>query len=391
MIACVNLANLLLGSGLGLLLAWWGLDALTALAPSRIPGLGDVAINGWVLAFTLGAGVLTGVVTGMVPSLLASREGAALALRTGGQGLAGARGQQRLRGALVCMEVALSLILLVGAGLLVRSFGTLMGTERGFETENRLAASVSFPPGSSREEGIAFVHQLWPGEDPEGRIVTLWAGQDDTPGEVVGVVEDMRERGIDEGPTLAVYMPYLNNRFGPDLVVHTAGDPLAGLPALRAALAEFDPNLPLSGITTLEEMVGRSVGSQRFVMVLVSLFAGLALLLALAGVYGVLAYTVARQAPEIGVRMALGVTRGRILRKVILQAMVPAALGLVAGLGGALALSRLLATLLFEVEPGDPGTYAMVAATLLAAALVSAWLPARKAARVDPVLAFRAV
>jgi putative ABC transport system permease protein len=134
MIACMNLANLLLGSGLGLLLAWWGLDALTALAPSRIPGLGDVAINGWVLAFTLGAGVLTGVATGMVPSLQASREGAALDLRTGGHSIAGARGPKRLRGALVSGEVALSLILLVGAGLLVRSFGTLMGAERGFET-----------------------------------------------------------------------------------------------------------------------------------------------------------------------------------------------------------------------------------------------------------------
>ena len=231
--------------------------------------------------------------------------------------------------------------------------------------------------------------ELWPGEDPLGRTITLWAGQTEQPGEILGVVGDMRERGLEDGPTYAVYFPYLSPGWPPDIVVHTSGEPMAVVSSVRSILAEMDPNVPLANITTMEEMVDQSVGDQRFVMVLVGLFAGLALLLALAGVYGVQSYSVARQTSEIGVRVAMGASKPQILRKVIVQAMRPAVLGVVVGLGGALLLSRFMSTLLFEVEASDPGTYAGVVAVLVVAALTSAWLPARRAAKTDPVIAFR--
>lgn len=473
----------LLGAALGLALASWGVSGLIAMAPGQIAGLTDVTINGWVLAFTLGAGVLTGVITGLVPALQASGSDAASTLRAGGQSIAGNRAQHRLRGVLVAAEVALSLVLLVGSGLLIKSFGELMGAEKGFETENRLVVSVNVPDSYGPEAAVDFnntlvervsalqpvvsaaaVHirplaggstglgfarpdqpepeggtpwaswrlvtpgyfetlgvpvlrgrdfneedlgffgdgplqiiiseriaeLLWPGEDPLGRAITLWAGQSDRPGEVLGVVGDMLERGIDAGPTLAVYIPYLAPGWPPDLVVHTAGSPMAVVPGIRSILEEMDPNIPLTDINTMEEMVGQSVGSARFMTVLVSLFAALALLLALAGVYGVQSYAVAQQTSEIGVRVAIGASKSQILKKVVLQAMRPAVLGVMVGLVGAFGLSRYMASLLFQVEATDPRTYAGVAGILLLAALLSAFLPALKATRVDPVIAFRA-
>jgi ABC-type antimicrobial peptide transport system permease subunit len=206
---------------------------------------------------------------------------------------------------------------------------------------------------------------------------------------VIGVVGDMLERGIDQGPTFAVYLPYFGPGFAPELVVHTAGSATALVPTLRTLVAELDPNIPLSDIATMEDMVGRSVGSRRFIMILVGIFAGLALLLALAGVYGVQSYSVARQTSEIGVRVAIGASKPQILKRVVLQAMRPAVVGVVLGLGGAFALSRFMAILLFEVEPSDPATYAGVAGLLVLAALVSAWIPAMRATQVDPVIAFR--
>lgn len=473
----------MLGAALGLALAIWGVQALIAMAPGQIPGLSDLELNGWVLTFTLVAGVVTGVITGLVPALQSSRGDAASTLRAGSQSIAGNRSQQRLRSGLVAVEIALSLILLVGSGLLIRSFGELMGAQKGFETENRLVAKVNLPDSYGPEEqidfnrtlmervsslppvlsaaavhirplaggstGLGFVRpdqpepeggipwaswrlitpgyfetlgvpllrgrdftpddlgfmgegpleiiisqriaeELWPGEDPLGRIMTLWAGQTERPGEVIGVAGDMLERGIDAGPTFAVYFPYLAPGWPPDLVVHTAGDPSTLLPAIRSILGELDPDIPLSDVATLDEMVGRSVGSARFMTVLVSLFAGLALLLALAGVYGVQSYAVAQQTSEIGIRVAIGADKSQIMRRVLFQAMRPAILGVAVGVVGAFALSRFMATLLFQVEAGDPVTYAGVAGLLILAALFSAWLPALRATRVDPVIAFRA-
>jgi len=220
--------------------------------------------------------------------------------------------------------------------------------------------------------------------------VTLWAGQEGRPGEVIGVVADIRERGLDSEPTLAVYLPFYGiGGWSPDFVLHTSGEPTAVVPALRSLLAELDPNLPLTDIQTLDEIVGASVAERRFVMALVGLFAALSLLLASAGVYGVQAYTVSQQTSEIGVRVAMGAAQGRIIRRIVVQAMGPAVLGIGAGLGAAAGLSRFLASLLFQVGAGDPGTYLGVSGLLLATVLLACWIPARRAARVDPVIAFR--
>ena len=473
----------LLGATIGLVLALWGVDTLTAVAPDQIPGLAESGVNLGVLGFSLSIGILTGLATGLVPALQSSGKDSASTLRAGSQGIAGNRLQQRLRGGLVAAEVALSLILLVGSGLLIRSFNELLSAEKGFETENRIVATVNVPdsygdqefvdfnrqlvarvrslgpvvnaaavhirPLSGGSTGLGFVRpdqpepeggipwaswrlitpgyfetmgvpilrgrdftdddpgffgdgaiqvvisqriaeQLWPGEDPLGRAITLWAGQGDNAGEVIGVVGDMRERGIDAGPTFAVYFPYVDAGWPPDLVVHTAGDPTTVLPGIRSILREMDPNLPLSDVATMDEMVGQSVGGDRFMTVLVSIFACLALLLALAGVYGVQSYSVAQQTPEIGIRVAMGASRSRILWKVVLQAMRPTVMGIAAGSLGAILLSRFMASLLFQVEATDPATYVGVTAVLLVAALMSALVPAFRASRVDPVIAFRA-
>ena len=521
MIACVNLANLLLaqasgrvretavraavgagrgrllrqalteslllsilGAGLGLLLALWGLDLVRTLDPGGIPRLDQVSINRWVLAFTLGAGVLTGVVTGLIPAIHSSGTDAGDTLRGGGRSVSGSRAQRRLRGALVSTELALSLALLVGAGLLIRSFTEILTVDRGFQTENRLLTRISLPPSYGPSETTLFLRQfedrarllppvrhvaavssrplsggntglgfvrpddpepeggipwatwrlvtsgyfdamgipilrgrtftsddqldpenpaplrvlvsqrfadlLWPGEDPIGKIATLWAGQDGRPGEVIGVVGDIRERGLDADPTLAVYLPFYGIAgWSPEFIVHTSGPPTAVVPALRSLLAEMDPNLPLSDLQTLDEIVGASVADRRFVMALVGLFAALSLLLALAGVYGVQAYSVAQQTSEIGVRVAMGAGQDRIIRRIVLQAMGPAILGIGAGLGVAFALSRFITSLLFQVGAADPMVYVGVSALLLATVLFSCWVPARRASKIDPVIAFR--
>lgn len=521
MIACVNLANLFLaratargretairsasgasrgrlvrqaltesvvvsfvGAGLGLALAYGGVRLLPAIAPGGVSGLDEVAIDGWVLAFTAGVGILTGVATGLAPALHALRSDAASVLRSGSQGGGVGRGQRRMRSGLVAVEVALSLMLLVGATLLVRSFTTLMTVDRGFETEQRLLASVDLPtsyaptdataltqellervsalPGVIRtaavhvrplgggSTGLGFVRPddpepeggipwaawrmvtpgyfetlgvpilrgrdfdrddvapwsggtgyvlvsqrvadlLWPGEDPLGRTIVLWAGQNDLSAEVLGVVGNMRERGIDAGPTLAVYLPYLPmSTWAPELVIHTSGTPTAVVSGVRQILSELDPEIPLSNVTTMEDMVGRSVASRRFLMLLVGLFATVALLLSLAGVYGVQSYTTARQTSEIGVRVALGASKFQILGRVMRQAMGPVLVGMALGLMGAYLLSRFMTGLLFEIEATDPVTYASVSAVLGVAAVLAAWLPSRKAATTDAVVAFRA-
>jgi predicted permease len=524
MIACVNLANMLLaratarmretavraalgagrfriirqvlteslvlgliGAGLGLLLAVWGIDVLRALDPPGIPRVAEIGVNRWVLGFTLGIGLFTGVAAGLLPALNMPRTDFVSALREGDRSMVGNRAQKRLRGLLVAAEVALSLMLLVGAGLLVRSFSELSRVERGFQSENRLIAAVNLP-GSydglrTRDFMVSFLARahsiqqvqsaaavssrlivggntglgilaagrpedpdqdvpwatwrlatgeyfrtvglpllrgrtfterdeidwgdpfsrplrvvisqrlgelLYPGEDPLGREVILWSGQGDLPAEVIGVVGNMRERGLDVDPTLAVYLPYYGSSFSPiNFVFHTGSDPTSIVPAVRSILAELDPSLPLSNIRTVDEVVGDSIAARRFNVLLLAIFAGVALLLALAGIYGVQSYSVARRTSEIGIRVAIGASPDRVLKQIVSQGMRPAIVGIVLGLAGALALSRVMASLLFGIAPQDPITYVVVAFLLAAAALISCYLPALRALRVDPVTALR--
>lgn len=518
LIACVNLANLLLaratgrrrevaisaalgasrgrivrraltesallgflGAGAGLLLAYWGIAIFKTVEPGNLPRVEQVGINVTVLGFTLVVSILTGVAAGILPALQAPQAALTSALSEGERGVAGGRAQRRVRGLLVTAEVALSLMLLIGAGLLVRSFAELQQVDRGFQAENRLTYEINLPPsyredntgtwqflqeylgrvealprvvsasavsmrpirggttnmGIVREEmfgdeeaivladwrqitpayfrtmgipllrgrlfteqdkmepgaGIiiseALADRLWPGEDPIGRRAFMWTDPD-AAGEVIGVVGNMRERGLERDPTRAVYLSYNLGSWSPvNFVVHTQVDPYPVVPELRALLAEIDPNLPIARIQTIDELVIDRVSGRRFNMLLMAVFAGVALLLALAGIYGVLAYAVSQRASEIGIRVALGASPQRVLRLIVAQGMLPAGIGIAIGLIGALWLSRFMASLLFGIDAIDPLTYMAVALLLAAAAVVSCYLPARRALRVDPVTALR--
>jgi len=518
LIACVNLANLLLakatgrtreiavrvalgarrarifrmvlteslvlgftGAIFGVFLAMAALAAIKNANPGGIPRIDEVGINPWVLAFTLLAAVFTGILSGLVPAFQAPYKQIVAGLREGERSQAGSRAQKRLRSVLVAAEVALSLMLLVGAGLLIRSFDRLLRVDRGFQSENRLLVAVNIPrsykeradglinayldrvstlpgvesvaamtsrpivgwdPGmgiaaAERPDGDSSGHfpwagwrlvsgeyfhtmgipllkgrtfnqhdqmgkpwrvmvskrladTLWPGEDPVGRQALLWKGQEGAPAEVIGVVGNQRERGLDADPTLTVYIPSYGSGAGEvQFAIHTAGNPAALTNSLRSILKELDPNLPLSKIQTLDEVVSQSVAPRRFNMFLITIFAAVALLLALVGVYGVLAYSVGRRTAEIGLRIALGATPRSVLTLIVGQGMRPILAGIAIGMAGAIGLSHFVSSLLFNVKPVDPLTYGAVALLVAVAALLSCYVPALRALRVDPVAALR--
>lgn len=477
------------GAALGLALASAGLGAIQALAISGIPRLADARLNPWVLGFTALIAVLTGVLSGLAPALQAPAHHIAAALRDRDR-QTGSRGQGRLRTVLVTGEVALSFLLLVGAGLLIRSFTQLVNVNPGFQTENRLLFSVSMPgsywkngvgkqfldrlferlsavpevvaagavshrpveggdPGmgidsSSRQQNAAqgaapwaawrivspgyfraiglpllrgrvfdegdkpvwaergkpapprrvvisqrLAKLIFPNEDPVGKHAILWKGQSSLEAEVVGVIGDSRERGLASTPSLTVYLPYGANALPGEFVLHTRGNPLALVPTVRSIVSSLDSNLPVADIRSFEEVVYRSIAPQRFNAILLGVFSGLALLLAMTGLYGVLSYSMSRRTSEIGLRVALGASSRSILGMTVGQGMRPALLGVVLGAVGAWWLSRYFATLLFGVKPFDIPTYAAVAALLLMTALVACYLPGRRAMRTDPVVALR--
>lgn len=474
----------ILGAAVGLAIAVGVVRLLRAVDPGDIPRLAEVTIDGAVLAVTLGVALVTSVVTGLVPALRTPYHDIVAALREGERSVVGNRRAVGLRGALVSVEVALSLVLLVGAGLLVRSFGEILDVDRGFRTESRVlfdvsldeprtdaeverfrsflsqfaarlgalpqvtsAAAVSMQPLRGTGTGMGFAapdkpapagdaipwagwrmvtrgyfrtlgvpllagrdfteqdrigkpwrvvishrvaEQLWPGENAVGRQITLWKGQSEVQAEVIGVAGDMRDWDLADAPSFAVYMPYYGADMTPiHFVVHTTASSAALMPAVRAMLAEFAPTAPLSNVHSLDELVGQSVAARRFTMLLLAALAAVALLLALAGVYGVLSYSVSRRRPEIGMRMALGASRSDVLHLVISQGMRPVVIGLVAGVLGAVALSRYLASLLFGITPLDLPTYAGVAVLLAVSAALACYVPARDALRVDVLAALR--
>ncbi|HUR20239.1 MAG TPA: FtsX-like permease family protein, partial [Vicinamibacterales bacterium] len=233
--------------------------------------------------------------------------------------------------------------------------------------------------------------QMWPGERAIGRTGILWKGQGDDKAEVVGVVSDMRERGLETEPTFAVYLPaygYLNVTTL-RLVIQTRGNPTDATPSLRAVVNAIDPTLPISDVRSLEDVVSSSVATRRFTMFLLATFAGLALLLALAGVGGVLAYSMARRTGEMGIRLALGARHSGLVGLAMRQGLTPVVIGIVIGVGSSYWLSRLMANLLFGVTARDPITYVVSVAALVIAAAIACYLPARKALRVDPAQALR--
>jgi len=469
-----------MGGSLGLLLAWWGTDLLVAAGPS-LPRAESIRIDGMVLAFTLGVSLLTGLLFGLAPALQAARHDCNEALKEGsGRSGAGPAGG-RLRNLLVVSEVALSMILLISAGLLLHSFVRVLDSNKGFDTSRLLAVDLLLPPGAYAEparqaaffdrlvekvrdlhgvestalvshlplggdntnsglkiegrtwpqdespfaddrlissdyfhclgipvlQGRAFTpadrdgaprvaiinaalaRRFFPGEDPLGKRIDMsWKSSGWQ--EIVGVVGDVRHDGLDLPVTPTVYVPFLQ---APDtamtLVARTAGDPMGQVGAIRAQVAALDPNQPLSQVRTMERLVAESIGPRRFSLSLIGGFALAALLLAAIGIYGVIAYSVSQRIHEIGIRMALGARHADVLRLVLGQGLRLVMAGLVVGLAAAIPLARALSSFLFGVRPTDPLTFAGIPLLLAGVALLASYLPARRAARTDPLTALR--
>lgn len=475
------------GGALSLALAYWGTRLLTALHPDALPPNVEVGIDGSVLAFTLGVSLLTGLLFGLVPGLQATDVDLRGSLQQGGRGSQGVgRRAKRLRDGLVAAEVALAVILLLGAGLLVRSFVGLQQVSPGFEPERVMTLRFALPDSryEEDEQQIAFYRELhrelgslsgveavgagfplplsggnylltfavegrpvpeanevpsanirfigpgylqaldvplirgryldesdredapqralinqtmaeqtWPGEDPIGKRYTFGTpGEEDTEWvEVVGVVGDVRHGALDRDPGMETYLSIFQSPFHyAGVVVRSAGpEPATLTRAVEDAIHRIDKDLPIFQVEPMTVLVNRSLASDRFNTALLGLFAGLALVLAAVGIYGVVGYHVTQRTREVGVRLALGADRGNVLGLVLRQAMVPVALGAVVGLALAPLLTRLLDSLLYGIGTTDPTTFAAVPLMLVAVGFLACLVPALRATRVDPLTALR--
>jgi putative ABC transport system permease protein len=478
----------LLGGLLGLLVATWSL----ALVKTRIPVLAffvnRVGIEGridvWVPAFTFAVAVLTGIIAGLAPALQSSKLELTEALKESGASARtgfSLRSRYRLRGFLGVFETATALVLLIGAGLLIRSFGKLLDVNPGFRTQDLLAARVTLleptysaperltaffqevlarvkalpgvrdaafinaPPltpsllavlpleveGGSKpqaEEGLgafylvvspgyfktvgiplpvgrdfterdtqgstpvaiisqSFARTGWPGQNPLGKRFKFTASQQWI--EVVGVAGDVRPQ-LTAPPESVTYFPIAQRP--PDaayLVAHSTQNPTVMSPALRGVVRAVDKNEPISSISTMEQFISQSVAQPRFRTLLLGIFAGLAFLLAVVGIYGIVSYSVSQRTHEIGIRMALGAERRNVLGLVVGQGMAVTLIGIGVGLVAAFGLTRLLASFLYGVRPTDPVTFVAVSAVFIAVALLASYIPARRATKVDPIVALR--
>jgi putative ABC transport system permease protein len=468
-----------LGAAAGVLLASFGLDALLALAPPGLPRAQEVALDGRALGFTLGLAMCTGIGFGLVPAFQATRGQLHAILQQGGRSTTETAHRRRLRGALVVGEVAIAMMLLAGAGLLMRSFAGLLAENPGFNprdalivtatlarqqydtpaqwatfAEQTLADMAALPgvqaaavatnipysepvtrpfhiPGRPRIDGAlpasnnylvspdyframgiplrrgrpfdardganaprvaiiseSLARRFFPGEDPLGKRIDLGRAN---PREIVGVVGDIKPSRLAGDLALQTYEPFAQNPVRDfTYVVRGAGGLAPGLPAaLRATITRADPRQPTNGMRPLTELMGDSIARHRFAMTLFAVFSAAALLLAAVGLYGVVSYTVAQRTGEIGIRVALGAQAGDVLRLVLAQGGRLVGLGVLAGVAGALLLTRFLESLLFGISARDPLTLLFTAAVLAASAALACLLPARRAARIDPMVALR--
>ena len=476
----------LLGGALGLFVSVWAIQALAHGIPegfSRfIPGWNRLGINFTVLAFTFVVSVLAGMLAGLAPVWHSTRTNLNEALKAGGRSDSGKGGHNRLRSVLVVSEVALSLVLLIGAGLMVRSFVEMLRADLGIKPENVLAMEISLPPDSyeDKTKRLDFYQQLLgrvenlpgvmktgainivpfsssnnsntfqivgqppfrKGEEPfvEVRVTTpgyfeaigtalrrgrLFTAQDDAkagrvilvnetfakrylPGqqpigqrlhlggddketqEIIGVVADVKNDDLEEIVDPTSYLPYSQNANRTmNLVIRGTQDPTRLVSAVRSEVRALDPALPVSNVKTVSQMIDERISPKRLMTYILAVFALCALLLASVGIYGVMSYAVTQRTQEIGIRMALGARAADVLKLVLKNGMSLALIGVAIGLAGAFALTRLLASLLFQVTPTDSVTFVGVAMSLIVVALLACYIPARRATKVDPLVALR--
>jgi putative ABC transport system permease protein len=474
----------LLGGAAGLALAKWGLDLLLMFAPENLPRMSQVSLDGRIFGFTALLTLLTGVLFGLVPALQASNPNLNETMKDGGRGSTeGGRGKL-IRNSLVVLEVSTALVLLIGAGLMIKSFWRLQQINPGFNLQNTMTATVALPrrkyadekqqaafferllekvqhlpgvqsagatsllplsnndsiagfeiqdrpplpPGAGQStlfyrvsEGyfkamgiplirgrlldyrdtadsahVAVINEtmakkIFPNEEPIGKRITFGSRESSLNWyEIVGIVGDVRHYSLDQPATLQTYEPFRQQTTPTmSLVVRATGDPASLGAAIRNQVQELDPEQPIANLKTLDSLAATSTAQRAFSMTLLSVFAAVALVLASIGIYGVLSYAVNQRTHEIGVRMALGAGRRDVLKMVVAQGMSLILLGSAIGLIAAYGLTRVMSSLLFDVSATDPLIFGLIALLLIAVALFACYIPARRATKVDPLIALR--
>jgi predicted permease len=481
-----SLVIALLGGGLSALLAEGGVKALVALLPAGFPRAHEIHVNLLVFAFTFLVSIFTGVLFGLAPALQASRMDPRRGLHEGGRSNTGSARQRRLRNALVISEVSLACVLLIGAGLMLRSFLNQLHLDPGFRQQHVLTATLSLPraeyktgpdnarfynrlvsglrnlpgvesagagsdlpwtgydenaggftiegkqppphdnfharyhmatPGYFAALGIPVVggrfftdadtkeapqvviinqsmaSRYWPGEDAVGKRFTF----EDNPKEkdwmrIVGVVGDVKDKPDSASAEPAFWWPYAQAPFTSEMtmVIRASADPRMLVDEMRNQVKQLDPSLAVANIRLMDQVADASIATPRFAFSLVGLFAGLAIVLAAIGTYGVISYSVSQRLPEFGLRLALGAPPSNVLRMVLVQAAQLAVAGAVVGVIVGLVLARVLGSMMYNVSSTDPLTFTAVGLGVIAIALLACWLPARRATKASPMIALRA-
>jgi putative ABC transport system permease protein len=478
----------LIGGAIGLLLAVWGIELLKSFQPENLPRISEISLDWRVLNFTFLVSLFTGLLFGFFPAIQFSRADVNESMKEGSTRVSGGTFQKRMRNGLVISEFAFALMLLIGAGLMIRSFGRIQGIDPGFTPDHLLTMqlsitvdpqepqktfqffdlvqqrirslpgvkSVAFSNGlpfagavedsfqiegrakpKSGEEGMGvlyivtsdyfktmgirllkgryfsenahnggtfetmidetFAKKHFPNEDPIGKRVI--GGPEIPPFEIIGVVNHVKHYGLETVAPVGPQFYYSVDQVPPkyismvadrmNLIVRTGTDPIALSSAVRNEIFSVDRNQPVYDIQTMEQRMSSSVAARRFSMFLLGVFSGLALLLAAIGIYGVISYSVVQRSHEIGIRMALGAGKNEVLKMVVGQGMLLAVIGVVAGLLLALGLSRFLASMVFGVSALDPMTFVGVTFLLSAIAFLATYIPAKRATRIDPMIALR--
>jgi putative ABC transport system permease protein len=474
----------ILGGGLGLLLALWGTSLVETIGAKVTPLLASIKIDLRVLGFTFAIALLTGLVFGLVPALQSSNPDLNETLKEGGRSSGAASSRSSLRNILVIGEVAMALVLLIAAGLLIKSVLRLRDVHPGFNPENQLTMGLVLPrtkypqpsewlafydqlterlealpgvqsagfttvlPFSGNFDGralavedhpkprgeeisvdlyvttpgylqamsigllqgrmfaaqdnetmplVALINEtmaraLWPSQNPLGKRIKF-PGSEKNPQPwrtIIGVVGDVKQYGLDKKDPMQIYLPETQYpRFYSTLVVHTSVDPRTMIAAVRGEILALDKDQAVYSLVTMEQLLADSIALRRFSMLLLMIFAGVALILASVGIYGVISYSVTQRTHEIGVRLALGASRRDIIRLIVRQGMVMTVAGVGIGLAATFALTRVMESLLFGVSATDPATFIIIAVTLTCVALGACFVPARRATRVDPMVALR--